>query len=530
MPEYYSDQKYKGPEAIVVAMDIGTTQSAVSFAHFIPGVYPQGQMVTSWPGQHGGIAKTPSWVSYRGGTLKACGAEAASDFKEDRDNVAYWFKMHLNPNPPSDSTFHSPRLDIPPLPARVTIEQVYADIMRYLMDHTRRIFGESETGTAEIWDRLRNTLVVVLATPNGWDIREQATLRKAAIRASLVTEENAGQLLQFVTEAEASVHYALAQDPCQWLRKKAVFSVIDCGGSTVDTTVYRCLWTKPLSLNETCPSECLQAGGVFVDRGVRVMLERKLKGSSFSNPIVIRNIVDAFEREVKPMFDGVIEEHTLEFGAPDDNNPSLGICEGRITLSNRELKPIFDSVINQIVEHCSRVIIREKVQRVLLVGGFGESPYLRTVLSDKLSPYDATVLKVGNSAKKAASVGAIIKHIKQFIVARAAKATFGGCVRPQYDEKLHHERQHTAQPYPDGKERVDGAFHAWIKKGTVIQGTFAHKLSYHVAWDAALTSKNELAGKLGEIGIEVFAWEGNGVPTWCKEEDGTSGSVKNMWS
>jgi hypothetical protein len=27
MANYYSDTKYKGPEAIVVAMDIGTTQS-----------------------------------------------------------------------------------------------------------------------------------------------------------------------------------------------------------------------------------------------------------------------------------------------------------------------------------------------------------------------------------------------------------------------------------------------------------------------------------------------------------------------
>ncbi|KIM20151.1 hypothetical protein M408DRAFT_30596, partial [Serendipita vermifera MAFF 305830] len=113
-------------------------------------------------------------------------------------------------------------------------------------------------------------------------------------------------------------------------------------------------------------------------------------------------------------------------------------------------------------------------------------------------------------------------HIKQFVVARATKATFGGCVRQNYDENLHGERRHTAQVYPDGKERVDGVFHMWIMKGTILQGTFAHKLSYHVAWDAASTSKNELAGKLGGIGIEVFAWEGNGVPTWCKEEDGTA--------
>ncbi|KIM20156.1 hypothetical protein M408DRAFT_334112 [Serendipita vermifera MAFF 305830] len=477
--------------------------------------------VAGWPGQEGWIAKTPSWVSYRDGTLKACGREAARDFKEHRDDVAYWFKLHLHPTSPSNSTSHSARLDIPPLPARVTIEQVYADIMRYLMDHTRRIFEESETGTPEVWARLRNTLVVVLATPNEWDIREQAILRAAAIRASLVTEENAGQLLQFVTEAEASVHYALARDPCKWLQKKTVFSVIDCGGSTVDTTVYRCVWTKPLGLKETCPSQCVQAGGVFVDRRLKSMLERKFKGSPFSNPTVIQTIVDAFEREVKPMFDGIIEEHILEFGAPSDNDPSLGIYKGHITLSNQELKIVFDSVISQIVERCLSVIISQQAQRVLLVGGFGESPYLRKILSEKLGSYDIEVLRFGDFAKKAASEGAIIAHIKQFVVARVAKATFGGCVRENYDKKLHRERRHAVQLYPDGKQRVNGVFHVWIRKGTSIQGTFAHRLSYHVAWNAASISKGQLVRNLGLIGIEVFAWEGDDVPTWCKDEDGT---------
>jgi hypothetical protein len=130
--------------------------------------------------------------------------------------------------------------------------------MKYLMDYTRRFFEETTTNGTEIWARVRDNIVVVLATPNGWDIREQSTLRRAAIRASLVKEENAGQLLQFVTEAEGSVHYALAYQTHPWLKKKAIFAVIDCGGSTVDTTVYRCVSTEPLCLKETCPSECLQ--------------------------------------------------------------------------------------------------------------------------------------------------------------------------------------------------------------------------------------------------------------------------------
>jgi hypothetical protein len=200
------------------------------------------------------------------------------DFDEDKDNVAFWFKvfhyfhssrfdheisfvkkLHVHPASALISkASRSQEFEIPPLPRGITIERVYADLMKYLIVHTRAHFETTTPNGAEIWERVRDTIVIVLATPNAWGIREQATLRRAAIMTSLVTEENAGHLLQFVTEAEASVHYALAQDPCQWLKQGTVFGVIDCGGSTVDTTIYRCVSTSPLGLTETCPSECVQ--------------------------------------------------------------------------------------------------------------------------------------------------------------------------------------------------------------------------------------------------------------------------------
>jgi hypothetical protein len=35
-------------------------------------------------------------VSYRYGVVKACGAEASKDFDEDKENVAYWFKVTMH--------------------------------------------------------------------------------------------------------------------------------------------------------------------------------------------------------------------------------------------------------------------------------------------------------------------------------------------------------------------------------------------------------------------------------------------------
>jgi hypothetical protein len=111
------------------------------------------------------------------------------------------------------------------------------------------------------------------------------------------------------------------------------------------------------------------------------MLERKLRGSAFSNPEIIQSIVDAFESEasapfgiignsvqsnyapqLKPKFDGRMENYDLKFGGISDNDPSLGIHKGKITLSDQDLKPVFHPVINKIVTSCSSIINSQKTE------------------------------------------------------------------------------------------------------------------------------------------------------------------------
>jgi len=148
--------------------------------------------------------------------------------------------------------------EVPKLPAEITIERVYADMMAYLMEITRRFYEETTPNGARIWSRLRDTMVIVLSTPNGWDMREQNILRKVAIQAGLVTEKNAADLVQFVTEAEASVHITLADNAESWLKKDTTFAVVDAGGSSVDITIYECKSTNPLELREVCIRESVQ--------------------------------------------------------------------------------------------------------------------------------------------------------------------------------------------------------------------------------------------------------------------------------
>jgi hypothetical protein len=155
----------------------------------------------------------------------------------------------------------SPKFDIPKLPVNVKIAQVYADFMTYLMKCTKSFFQKRILPDgAAIWQRLQESTVVVLTIPNGWGPGEQEILRRAAVYAELVTEKMKHESLQFVTEGEASVHWALAyHHSSSWPSEDTLFAVVDAGGSTVDSTLYNCVAIEPeLSLDEACVSECVQ--------------------------------------------------------------------------------------------------------------------------------------------------------------------------------------------------------------------------------------------------------------------------------
>jgi hypothetical protein len=64
------------------------------------------------------------------------------------------------------------------------------------------------------------------------------------------------------------------------------------------------------------------------------------------------------------------------------------------------------------------------------------------------------------------------------------------------------------------------------QQGTVLQGIFPRKLSYHATWDAASTSQGELSHKLRTMEIQVFACEDDDIPIWCRDQYGTLRPLK----
>ena len=99
-----------------------------------------------------------------------------------------------------------------------------------------------------------------------------------------------------------------------------MFAVVDAGGSTIDSTLYKCKKTTPkLILEEVCASECVQAGSVFIDRAARHMLVAKLQGSRYCDETYIQEILGEFERKTKRKYDGTQASSIIKFGGVSSN-------------------------------------------------------------------------------------------------------------------------------------------------------------------------------------------------------------------
>lgn len=88
------------------------------------------------------------------------------------------------------------------------VEQVYADLLGYVISHTREFFMARTSNGRTIWNDLINSSSIILTHPNAWGLKEQIVLRRAAMRADLVLNCDSDRI-EFVSEGEASVHYCL---------------------------------------------------------------------------------------------------------------------------------------------------------------------------------------------------------------------------------------------------------------------------------------------------------------------------------
>jgi len=98
----------------------------------------------------------------------------------------------------------------PDLPKGKSLQDIFADFIRYLFDSAKAYIQECEQMGELLWESLEHNIDLILTHPNGWEGREQEFLRKSVVRASVFTEKEALSRVSFITEGEANFNFCVA--------------------------------------------------------------------------------------------------------------------------------------------------------------------------------------------------------------------------------------------------------------------------------------------------------------------------------
>ncbi|EIW80579.1 hypothetical protein CONPUDRAFT_105630 [Coniophora puteana RWD-64-598 SS2] len=547
---------YQGPyRKLVLAFDVGTTFSGISYCILDPGEAPHIQGVTRYPAQEhvGGASKIPSILYYdRSQHVRAVGAEALQEHiveqAEDEQWIKVeWWKMHLRSK--HLSATHISDNDIPPLPLGVSAIQVLTDFMRYLFHCARIYIQETHANGEQLWSSFGEDIDFVLSHPNGWEGAQQSQIRHAAVLAGLVPDASRGSQdrISLVTEGEASLHYCvsniLASDT--WSRVPIEKSnddreassgseprssgtrepdggviVVDAGGGTVDLSAYSmksgARSGPALSFTEVAPAECRLQGSVFVTRRAHGYLKEKLKDSRFSDEDYINQMADVFDKSSKLRFRRAEDPCYIKFGTSRDKDPAYNIRGGQLKLRGEEVATLFEPSIQSIVDAIEnqRKASSKPISLVFLVGGFAASDYLFAQLQDRLVTYGINISRPDNHANKAVADGAVSFYLDCLVSSRVAKFTYGFICDTQYiaNDPEFRARNHKIYTSVSGTQAIPGAFRSILKKGTRVFET--QEFSRWITDEG--TSRSELKRRRGVITV----YRGSKAdPRWADEEE-----------
>ena len=105
---------------------------------------------------------------------------------------------------------------------------VFADFLSYLLECASSYIQDTHASGPELWNSVKSDIDFVLSHPNGWEGAQQSEIRRAAVLAELIPDNESGHSrVSFVTEGEASLHFSVenglpagAMKVCRQLRSK----------------------------------------------------------------------------------------------------------------------------------------------------------------------------------------------------------------------------------------------------------------------------------------------------------------------
>ncbi|KAI0342873.1 hypothetical protein BDW22DRAFT_1407386 [Trametopsis cervina] len=506
--------------SLVLALDIGTTFSGVSYAILEPGEVPKIHGVTRFPGQEhvAGNSKIPSIMYYDShGNMKAAGAEADGAAVLAQAEDEGWiktelFKLRLRPK---TMTLKMNGMRLPPLPRNKNAVDVFGDFLSYLFRCTHSFIEDTHANGHAMWRAVESNIQFVLSHPNGWEGAQQTKMRRAAVLGRLIPDTDEGKArIRFVTEGEASLHACVLNGLAADVLSNPSghgFLVADAGGGTLDISSYAIRASAPLVIEEIAPPDCVFAGSVFVSRRARGFFEEKLKSSKYGTPDSLDHITKRFDETTKRLFRDNKELQFVPFGSPLDKDMTVGIRGGQLKLTGGEVAAMFEPSIMAAISSITSQIHASsgQVKSVWLVGGFAASPWLFSQLQERLKPMGVTVSRPDSQTSKAVADGAIGFYCDHHVSARVSKFMYGVEYLRNFDasDEEHVARKHRLFELPSGPKLLPDAFDCILARGVKVQESTVFSRKY-------CTEVTNLS-TLSVFEVEIWCFRGGDtVPKW----------------
>ncbi|KAK4937981.1 hypothetical protein LTR10_021470 [Elasticomyces elasticus] len=356
---------------ILVAFDYGTTFSGAAWAQT---ARPEVQTaILQWPNDEG---------SLEGQTSEKVPTELCNDGQDwkwgfeipDNQPRHQWFKLGLDPNHKNQELSllaidHPDEKALPPAYGNEPNEvRLTTEYLTKLRSHTIRMLRRKLGNALVDTTKVRFTITV----PAIWDDAAKARTQQCA------TDAGMGREISIISEPEAAVIYALdAMDPHS-LNVGDCFVLCDAGGGTVDLISYSIVSKTPtVQVRETVIGTGGACGSIFLNRIFKRYLEENLGDMDGFGDDTLEDALAEFESTLKRKFTGDEEKVVIRVpGLADD--PAKGVRRQKLTIKGTVLKDLFKPVMTAIT-----ILIKGQLQQckdakaVILVGGFGQSPYLR---------------------------------------------------------------------------------------------------------------------------------------------------------
>ncbi|KAK7035357.1 hypothetical protein VNI00_011888 [Paramarasmius palmivorus] len=375
-----------------VSIDFGTTFSGVAYgtSRIAGGAV---QQILNWPGATETYRKIPTCLLYdEHGQVLAWGLEAKNAGPMPNTVRCEWFKLFLEPHALRDESAIDPRL--PRLPPGKKPIDLIIDFLSCLWEYAKEQITQVTGAVADL-----DKADVYCTVPAAWSEQSVAIMRDAAIAAGLVQSSRAGDKdwrdrLRVITEPEAAaVHCAYLTD-LHHLKPSQNFIVCDAGGGTVDLAVYKIIGQMAnLEIAEIAARSGANCGSLFLDLRFRELVKTLLADHpAHLDAASLAYFMHSFSESDKLDYAGVQDDETMFhftcFNVEDANDPSVGLIDGQLSIPGVLLRrEVFDPVVDQVLALIEDQMrrVNQKIDALLLVGGFAGSEYLRQRVEEQFS-------------------------------------------------------------------------------------------------------------------------------------------------